>query len=163
MEKENAQPSEFDFGMIFIWIWLLVVILVPILPARAAGPCYPVVRVVDGDTLSILYQGKKEKIRLLNVDTPESVHPNRSRNTPLGKKASAYTRSRLAGKRVCLEFEGKKRGKYGRLLAYVILDNKNFNLELVKKDGRLTIQNTVPVQATIPNSPRPSQRPGSEK
>jgi len=101
--------------------------------AWAAAPSYPVIRVVDGDTIAILYKGKTEKIRLLNVDTPESVHPNRSRNTLLGKKASNYTRSRLSGKRVSLEFEGRKRGKYGRLLAYVILDNENFNLELVKE------------------------------
>ncbi|MBA3009894.1 MAG: thermonuclease family protein [Proteobacteria bacterium] len=99
-------------------------------------PCfadpYKVMRVVDGDTLDIDYQGKRERIRLLNVDTPESVHPDKTRNTLLGKQASDYTRKRLAGKSVSLEFEGKKRGKYGRLLAYVILDRKNFNLELVQ-------------------------------
>ena len=118
---------------IFNTILILVFGLIPVLSAWASGPSYPVIRVVDGDTISILYQGKKEKIRLLNVDTPESVHPDSSRNTPLGKKASAYTRSRLSGKRVSLEFEGRKRGKYGRLLAYVILDNRNFNLELVRE------------------------------
>ena len=50
----------------------------------------------------------------------------------MGKKASAYTKSRLSGKSVALEFETKKRGKYGRLLAYVILDGNNFNIELVR-------------------------------
>lgn len=98
-------------------------------------PCfagqYQVVKVVDGDTIDLNYQGKKERIRLLNVDTPESVHPDKTRNSNLGKKASDYTQKRLVGKFVSLEFDGKKRGKYGRLLAYVILDGANFNLELV--------------------------------
>ncbi len=102
-----------------------------------ALPCvagqFQVLKVVDGDTIDVLYKGKKERIRLRCVDTPESVHPDQSRNTPLGKKASAYTKSRLLDKSVDLEFETKKRGNYGRLLAYVILDGKNFNLELVRK------------------------------
>jgi len=109
---------------------VLLVLFVLVLPCFADP--YKVVRVVDGDTLDIEYQGKRERIRLLNVDTPESVHPDQTRNTLLGKQASDYTRKRLAGKWVSLEFEGKKRGRYGRLLAYVILDNKNFNLELVQ-------------------------------
>lgn len=94
---------------------------------------YQVLKVIDGDTIAINYHGKIEKVRLLNVDTPESVHPDQSRNTAMGRKASAYTKSRLAGKYVDLEFQAKKRGKYGRLLAYVILDGNNFNLELVRK------------------------------
>ena len=108
---------------------ILLVLLVYALPCFAAR--YKVVRVVDGDTIDINYRGKKERIRLLNVDTPESVHPYKTRNTQLGKQASDYTKKRLSGKFVSLEFEEKKRGKYGRLLAYVILDKKNFNLELV--------------------------------
>jgi len=102
------------------------------LPALSlAGQCQ-VLKVVDGDTIDVLYMGKKERIRMLNVDTPESVHPDQSRNTAMGRQASAYTKSRLSSKTVDLEFQAKKRGRYGRLLAYVILDGKNFNLELVR-------------------------------
>ncbi|MCP4718004.1 MAG: hypothetical protein GY860_00990 [Desulfobacteraceae bacterium] len=110
---------------------LFLVMFVFVLPCFAGQ--YKVVKVVDGDTIDIDYKGKRERIRLLNVDTPESVHPDKARNTQLGKQASDYTKKRLSGKFVSLEFEGKKRGKYGRLLAYVILDKKNFNLELVQK------------------------------
>ncbi len=101
--------------------------------SKAVNRTYPVIRVVDGDTISILYHGKPEKIRLLNVDTPESVHPDASRNSVMGKKASDYTRRRLSGQSVSLEFENRKRGKYGRLLAYVILGGENYNLELVRE------------------------------
>ena len=108
----------------------MLVLFVSVLPCFATP--YKVLRVIDGDTIDIHYGEKKERIRLLNVDTPESVHPDKTRNTSLGKQASDYTKKRLAGKFVSLEFDGKKRGKYGRLLAYVILDNTNFNLELVQ-------------------------------
>ena len=94
---------------------------------------YAVKYIVDGDTIDINYHGKIERVRLLCVDTPESVHPNQKYNTPLGKTASKYTKNRLSGKYVGIELEEKKRGKYGRLLAYVFVDNKNFNIELVKK------------------------------
>ena len=101
-------------------------------------PCFAgqhqVIKVIDGDTIDILYYGKKERIRMLCVDTPESVHPDQTRNTPMGIKASNYTKSRLTGKTVDLEFEGqRKRGNYGRLLAYVLLDGHNFNVELVRQ------------------------------
>jgi len=97
-----------------------------------AGQCR-VTRVVDGDTIVVNYHGTYEKVRLLCVDTPESVHRDKKRNVPMGKVASKYTRSRLMGKYVDLEFEGKRRGHYGRLLAYVFVDGVNFNVELARQ------------------------------
>jgi len=91
-------------------------------------------RVVDGDTIVVrMPTGKLEKVRLLCVNTPESVHRDKKQNIPMGKTASRYTETRLEGKAVDLEFEGRRRGNYGRLLAYVIIDGVNFNIELVKQ------------------------------
>ena len=102
-------------------------------PAKA-GDQYQVLRVVDGDTIVIDYQGRSEKVRLLCVDTPESVHPDAKQNIPMGSVASQYTKDRLSGQYVGLEFEGDRiRGNYGRLLAYVIVGASNFNLELIRK------------------------------
>jgi len=50
----------------------------------------------------------------------------------MGRVASEYTKNRLKGEYVDLEFEGPIRGRYGRLLAYVFVDGVNFNLELVR-------------------------------
>lgn len=102
------------------------------LPLPCAASAYRVIRVIDGDTVDIEYKGSRERIRMLNVDTPESVHPNKEKNTRMGHKASEFTKKHLTGQQISLEFESRRRGKYGRLLAYVILDGKNFNLELVK-------------------------------
>ena len=94
---------------------------------------YEVLRVIDGDTIQISYNGIKEKLRLIGIDTPESVHPDESRNVEFGKTASDYTKSKLEGKEVSLEFDVQERDKYGRLLAYVYLDGIMFNKTLLKE------------------------------
>jgi len=104
-----------------------------LLPGLLFASQHQVLRVVDGDTIVINYHGKTEKVRLLCVNTPESVHPDKKQNVPMGKVASDYAKKRLSGKLLDLEFEGKLRGRYGRLLAYVIVDGQNFNLELVRQ------------------------------
>lgn len=91
-----------------------------------------VVRVVDGDTIVVNYNGKEEKVRLIGIDTPESVHPNESKNTEEGIKVSDYTKERLKGKIVELELDVEERDKYGRILAYVYIDGEMYNKELLE-------------------------------
>ncbi|MDX2175360.1 MAG: thermonuclease family protein [Candidatus Sumerlaeia bacterium] len=92
-------------------------------------------RVVDGDTLLVTAGGREERVRLLCVDTEESVHPDASKNTEFGRDAARYTRSRLEGRQVRLlaDAEGDARDRYQRLLAYVLVDGENFNIELVRR------------------------------
>ena len=113
-------------------IFAVIGILVPA-HCLAGHEQYKVIRVVDGDTNIINYHGKKERVRLLRVDTPESIHPDKKQNIPMGKTASNFNKKRLNGKNVDLEFEGEKRDKYDRLLAYVFVNDQNFCLELVKQ------------------------------
>jgi len=94
---------------------------------------YKVIRAVDGDTVVVAHNGKEEKIRLLCIDTPESVHPDKKQNIPMGKIASDFTSHRLMGKYVDLEFGPELRDRYGRLLAYVVVGGENFNIEIVRQ------------------------------
>ena len=55
---------------------------------RIATQVYDVVRVIDGDTIVVNYNGNEEKVRMIGVDTPESVHPDSSKNTEAGVSAS---------------------------------------------------------------------------
>jgi micrococcal nuclease len=91
-------------------------------PARAQAPALlpaTITYVVDGDTVHVtLSGGKEEKVRFIGVDTPEST----SEVEPYGKEASAYTKSRLDGRRVWLELDVEERDRYGRLLAYIWLE-----------------------------------------
>lgn len=91
-----------------------------------------VVRVVDGDT--IIVKGNR-RVRLIGVDTPESVHPDKSRNAAAGQKASKYTKKLLKkGTIVYLRKDVSEIDKYGRLLRYVWLRKpKKVNKNTIKK------------------------------
>lgn len=80
-------------------------------------------RVVDGDTLEVSIDEESYKVRLILVDTPESVHPDESRNNEYGELASAYTASQLkTGQTIYLQKDVSETDKYGRLLRYVWLE-----------------------------------------
>lgn len=93
-----------------------------------------VVRVVDGDTIIIKVNGREERVRMLCVDTPESVSPNVAPQ-PFGKEASEFTKTALpAGTSIQIETGlGDGRDKYGRLLVYIYVDGKMFNETLLEK------------------------------
>jgi micrococcal nuclease len=87
-------------------------------------------RVVDGDTLLLL---NGERVRLIGVDTPETVDPRRPVQY-FGKEASAFTRKLAEGQLVRLEYDWDTIDKYGRTLAYVYLaDGRMLNSEIIKQ------------------------------
>jgi micrococcal nuclease len=94
---------------------------------------YPIKKFVDGDTFWIDDGSKKgKKIRLIGVDTPETRHPTKGVEY-YGREASDYVKNLLTNKRVRLEFDVKKTDRYGRLLAYVYLEDGTFlNASLVE-------------------------------
>jgi micrococcal nuclease len=102
-------------------------------PERPGGA--RVLRVVDGDTIVVSIGGLEESVRLLGIDTPESVDP-RSPVECFGKEASAHTQGLLPpGTDVTLVRDVEARDRYSRLLAYVYRagDGAFINLELVRE------------------------------
>ncbi|MBN1526505.1 MAG: thermonuclease family protein [Candidatus Omnitrophica bacterium] len=100
-------------------------------------------RAVDGDTLKL---ANGERVRLIGVDTPEvhesvKLYRDASKSKQdvkairaMGKKASEFTKKLTEGKPVRLEFDVQKKDRYGRLLAYVYLENGTFvNAEIIKQ------------------------------
>ena len=97
-------------------------------------------RITDGDTVSVEVYGKAQPVRLIGVDTPETVAPDQPIGC-YGKTASAYTEKILTKRLVRLEIPriGDSEDAYGRTLAYLYLDaNKDgsyehlFNQDLVE-------------------------------
>jgi micrococcal nuclease len=92
-------------------------------------------RVVDGDTIEVNPTlSWTEDVRLLGVDTPETVDPGEPVE-PYGPEASAFTKRQLEGERVTLIFDQEKRDQYGRTLAYVQISGQSetFNETLLKQ------------------------------
>ena len=84
------------------------------------GDAYVVTRVVDGDTLKVMRDGTAETVRLIGIDTPESVDPRKPVQC-FATQASDEAKRLMTGQEVTLETDPTQgeRDRYGRLLAYV--------------------------------------------
>jgi len=76
---------------------------------------YEVAKVIDGDTLQL---ANGATVRLIGIDAPETVKPERPVE-PWGPDASSFTRRAIAGRTVRLEFDRERIDRFGRFLAYV--------------------------------------------
>jgi len=101
-----------------------------------------VVGVIDGDTMRIIVNGKEETVRLLLVDTPETVHPTKPVQ-PFGPEASQYAKEMLTGKEVEIELDVRERDKFGRLLAYLYINGQMFN-EMLLENGLARVAYVYP-------------------
>jgi micrococcal nuclease len=93
-----------------------------------------IVSVVDGDTIVLSVQNQTETVRLLGIDTPETVHPTRPIEC-FGPEASAFTKATLEkGSVVKLVRDVEPRDRYQRLLVYLFLtDGTLFNQLLIDR------------------------------
>lgn len=105
-----------------------------------------VISIVDGDTLKVFYHNMEESIRLIGIDTPESI-PNKKAIqdaqrkksdietiTSQGREAKKFVKGLVKpGDLLKIEFDIRARDKYGRLLVYLYLPTgKMLNEEIVK-------------------------------
>lgn len=81
--------------------------------------------VVDGDTVSVeMPDGERASVRLIGIDTPESVAPQPERNSEEGVMASDHLKSMVGeGDTLWLQYDTTEADKYGRPLAYVWLEH----------------------------------------
>lgn len=98
--------------------------------AQSRYGTFRVVQVIDGDTIKL---NTGETVRLLGIDTPETQHAE----VPVqrfGKEASEFLKQMVEGFECRLEFEpGNVKDKYGRILAYVYVDDRMANAELLRR------------------------------
>lgn len=80
-------------------------------------------RIVDGDTI-VLFSGSI--VRYVGITAPEN-------NEPFEKESTDENRKLVEGKTVNLEYDNYKADKFGRILAYIIVDGKNVSIELARK------------------------------
>lgn len=112
--------------------WLAGLLLASALPlslAAAPSDSVRVIRVLDGDT--VIVEGRKEHIRLANIDAPESSHGHRKADQPYSKASGDFLGKRVinvAGVTMaCLD-----RDRYGRDVCELLKDGRSVNRELVQ-------------------------------
>lgn len=106
-----------------------------------------VTRVVDGDTFEARVGRVVEDVRLIGVDTPETVDPEEPVQC-FGRRASGFQHRLVEGRRVRLVFGVERRDSYGRLLAYAYIDHRFVNAELLRRG----LARTLPIPPNIRHS-----------
>ncbi len=91
-----------------------------------------VVKITDGDTIRVRFDGREERVRYIGIDTPE-VRGSPGGPEPFGDEATKANARMVEDERVCLERDVSDRDRYGRLLRYVWLrDGTLVNEELLR-------------------------------
>lgn len=132
-----------------VWIWIAAVLLAILTAAvinwlqlrepqvpegfSPAAEAVTLVRVVDGDTIVVERAGVQERVRLLNIDTPETVHPERDVECGGPEAAERLNDLLQPGDAVVLEFDQEQRDRYDRLLAGVFADEVFINEQLARE------------------------------
>ena len=97
----------------------------------AQADTYQVLRVYDGDTITVMIGGQKHSIRLVGIDTPEKSRKKGKPGQPYSQKATKYLAGMVLGKQVSIESYGTDR--YARILGLFYLRKQSVNLETVSK------------------------------
>ena len=114
----------------------------------AVGKKAEVVTIIDGDTIRAMYEGRRESVRLIGIDAPESKKNSKARRdsartsrdlgaiTAQGRLARDYVRSLVTkGDEVTIELDVEKRDHYGRLLGYVYRPDGRMLNDLIIRSG----------------------------
>ncbi|MGE3619702.1 MAG: thermonuclease family protein [Acidimicrobiia bacterium] len=116
-----------------------------------------VVRPVDGDTLVVEVEGTEERLRLIGIDTPESVAQDRPVEC-YGPESKARTAELLpAGTAVTIERDVEARDRYGRLLGYVTRADDGLSVNLVLVEEGAAIARSYPPNTTRDGELRAAQ------
>lgn len=97
-----------------------------------------VVRVKDGDTYVLIIDGEETTVRIIGVDTPESVAPLEysKENTDEGRTVSEIVKQKIKpGDTLYIEYDISRTDKYGRTLAYLYFENGEMVQEWLLKNG----------------------------
>jgi len=134
-KKLNMSPGEYIVTFLLLaaiyFVWTVDILPQNNTSSLYDGP-YEVVKVVDGDTIKLDIDGETTTVRLIGIDTPESVHPDQTKNVPEGKLASDHTKELLGRSDVYIEYGEEPYDRYGRVLAYVYInDDTMVNAEIL--------------------------------
>ncbi len=146
-KKLNMSPAEYIVTVLLLiaiyFVWTYDKYPNNKVSSEYDGP-YEVVKVVDGDTIKLDIDGETTTVRLIGIDTPESVHPDQTKNVPEGKLASEHTKDLLGKSDVFIEYGEEPYDRYGRVLAYVYIDDDTMVNAEILNDGYAQVYTIKP-------------------
>lgn len=124
-------------------------------PSAAGGETARVVSVIDGDTIDVEIEGRRERVRYIGINTPE-------RDQPLYREATDANARWVAEREVRLERDVSDRDRFGRLLRYVYVDGVLVNEALLLEGYAqlFTFPPDVRYEARLLDAQREGQREG---
>lgn len=131
----TAMGTKRKFGTTIATVISFGLVLTACTPASAPNKnsdesAATVVRIIDGDTIVADISGTDTTVRLLNIDTPETKHPDKPVEC-LGQEATDFTQSLLApGDQITLAYDIERLDPYGRTLAGVYKDEQLVNAQI---------------------------------
>ncbi len=129
-------------GRVFLLAILLALLPAPV-TSQGDSAVVQVVRVIDGATIQVCCVfGDRVTVRYVGVDTPEIHHPMKGVERA-GKEASEANRKLVDGKTIRLEFDVQEQDRYGRLLAYIYLEEGTFVNAWLVENGYAVVM-TIP-------------------
>ena len=162
MIRKKIKLRNINLISVFIFLFAAAFYLVleqPLLSGKQESNGFvPVVEVYDGDTLGVIINNKREKVRLTGIDAPETGQP------PWGAMAKQYLQTLVseADRQVKLELDVEQRDQHGRILAYLRTpDGKHINLLMVKNGYAMLY--TVPPNVRYANELAAAQTEAREK
>ena len=109
-------------------LWVILIILA--LPAISFANQFRVTRVIDGDTIIAVSNGKEEKIRLIVIDAPVLSRMKHIPGQPFSLKSKEHLANLVLNKSITIKSYGTDR--YGRSLSEVFVNGINMNIEMVR-------------------------------
>ena len=108
---------------LFYTALLLLILAIP--ATASASEVVRFLTLIDGDSMLVEYQGRSQQVRLIGIDAPEW-------GQEYGTRAKSHAMRFCYGKTLKIEFDKKKKDRYGRLLAYVYCGDEMLNEELAR-------------------------------
>lgn len=162
MVRKKTKLRNINLISVFVFLFAAAFYLLleqPVLSEKQVSHGFVrVVEVYDGDTVGVIINNTREKVRLTGIDAPETGQP------PWGAKAKQYLQTLVseADRQVKLEFDVEQRDQHGRILAYLITpDGKHINLLMVKNGYAMLY--TVPPNVRYANELAAAQTEAREK
>ena len=149
-----------EIVLLYRYLRIIPAVFFLLLPVASYALQFEVIRVIDGDTITVISDGKQTKIHLVGIDAPELSKIKHIPGQPFSLKAKERLAALIQNKTVTIKSYGKQRG--GHSLGEVFLGGINVNLEMVKA-GLAEVNRGKPTKGLAISTYRNAEKDAKDK